>query len=118
MLNDSKKENKIKDSNLIVKPNCEIELAKLVRNTFLATKVSFFNEINALCSQKNINYFSLRDLIIQDKRIGDSHTQVPGPDNHLGFGGTCFVKDIWSLKKIYEKHNVKSLIIDSVIERK
>ena len=39
----------------------------------------------------------MRHLVAQDKRIGHSHTYVPGPDGKRGFGGTCFPKDVSSL---------------------
>ena len=55
----------------------EAELAKLVRNCFLALKVSFFNEIEDFCSKSNIDYKMVSSLACQDSRIGESHTQVP-----------------------------------------
>ena len=41
-----------------------------------------------------------------DQRIGDSHLHVPGPDGKLGFGGTCFPKDINALISLAKKHNI------------
>lgn len=75
----------------------EAELTKYVRNTFLATKVAFFNEIEEFCRASNVSYRKVRELTLYDERIGDSHTSVPGPDGKRGFGGTCFPKDISSL---------------------
>tara|TARA_Y100000310_G_scaffold343843_1_gene453435 strand:- start:507 stop:1352 length:846 start_codon:yes stop_codon:yes gene_type:complete len=75
----------------------EAELTKYVRNTFLATKVAFFNEIEEFCRASNVSYRKVRELTLYDQRIGDSHTSVPGPDGKRGFGGTCFPKDISSL---------------------
>lgn len=75
----------------------EAELTKYVRNTFLATKVSFFNEIEEFCRVHNVSYRKVRELTLYDDRIGDSHTSVPGPDGKRGFGGTCFPKDVSSL---------------------
>ena len=117
VLNNSKKESKIKDSNLIVVKNNYAEIAKLTRNCILATKVSFLNEIYRFCENKNMNYQKVRDLMILDSRIGDSHTSVPGHDNEFGFGGTCFVKDIWSLKNQFKENEIESPIIDAVIYR-
>ena len=73
------------------------EMVKYMTNTYLATKVSFFNEIEDFCRRKSINYENVRHLVAQDKRIGHSHTYVPGPDGKRGFGGTCFPKDVSSL---------------------
>ena len=75
----------------------EAELTKYVRNTVLATKVAFFNEIEEFCRASNVSYRKVRELTLYDERIGDSHTSVPGPDGKRGFGGTCFPKDISSL---------------------
>lgn len=72
----------------------EAELVKYVRNCFLATKVSFFNEIYSFCEFREIDYNRVRDIVILDDRIGDAHTKVPGPDGKRGFGGTCFPKDM------------------------
>jgi nucleotide sugar dehydrogenase len=75
----------------------EAELTKYVRNSFLATKVAFFNEIEEFCRVNNVSYRKVRELTLYDDRIGDSHTSVPGPDGKRGFGGTCFPKDVSSL---------------------
>ena len=48
-----------------------------------------------------------------DRRIGDSHFQVPGHDGDKGFGGTCFPKDINALIKTFEKSNIDPKILKS-----
>ena len=89
----------------------EAELTKYVRNTFLATKVAFFNEVEEFCRTSNISYRKVRELTLYDERIGDSHTSVPGPDGKRGFGGTCFPKDISSfLHQILDKGLVSYII--------
>ena len=97
--------------------NKEAELAKYVRNCFLATKVSFFNEINKFCESQNIKYDNAIDLITLDSRIPESHTRVPGPDGKNGFGGTCFPKDMHSLKFQMQLTETPSLIIEAAITR-
>ena len=76
----------------------EAELIKYVRNCFLATKVSFFNEIYDFCAFHEIDYEKVRRITVLDDRIGESHTKVPGPDGKRGFGGTCFPKDMASFR--------------------
>jgi len=67
---------------------------KYTINSFLATKVVFFNELHNLFTQyTNIPFDQLTELVSLDNRIGDSHMQVPGPDGEFGFGGACFPKD-------------------------
>ena len=73
------------------------EIVKYFLNTYLATKVSFANEMKILCDHVNADYHQIVNLVIQDNRIGKSHLMVPGPDGKLGFGGSCFPKDINAL---------------------
>lgn len=70
------------------------EMTKFVINCFLATKVSFFNEMYQVCEKLNINFDEVRNLTLTDKRIGESHTKVPGWDCSFGFGGSCFPANI------------------------
>ena len=93
----AKRNGRIKGANFVWASTKEAEAAKLVRNAFLATKVSFCNEIYDWCSELNINYGAIAQLMGMDERIGTSHTSVPGPDGKRGYGGTCFPKDINSL---------------------
>ena len=71
-------------------------LIKYTINSFLALKVIFFNEIKSvfdnLDSQKD--WLDFINALSKDKRIGDSHMRVPGPDGRYGFGGACFPKDV------------------------
>lgn len=75
----------------------ESELVKYIANCFLATKVSFFNEVHAFSEVKGCDWNTVMAGVTSDHRIGKSHYQVPGPDGDYGFGGTCFPKDINSL---------------------
>jgi len=108
---------KILKGNLHFCSNEEAELAKHVRNCFLATKVSFFNEINNFCEEKNIKYQHVQELVILDPRINASHTCVPGPDGKKGFGGTCFPKDMHSLFLQMQNAAVTPHLIKAAIER-
>jgi len=70
------------------------EMVKYFTNTFLATKVSFANEMKILCDELNIDYDKVVEYSTYDERLGKSHWAVPGPDGKLGFGGSCFPKDL------------------------
>ena len=91
----------------------ESEMIKYAANCFLATKVSFFNEIFDFCMKKNVNWDTLIEGITLDKRIGESHCQVPGPDGNKGFGGTCFPKDINSLICQIQDENMVPLLLSA-----
>ena len=76
----------------------DIETASLIKyaiNTFLASKVIFFNELYELYRKLNVNdsWESVIDIVSKDQRIGNSHMNVPGHDGRKGFGGACFPKD-------------------------
>lgn len=75
----------------------ESELVKYTANCFLAVKTMFFNEIKLLSEAFDADYSKVIAGVVSDKRIGASHTRVPGPDGDYGFGGTCFPKDINAL---------------------
>jgi len=72
----------------------ELILAKQFRNSFLATKVAFFNQVYDLCDVLDIDYEQVRTIIADDHRIGHSHTEVT---DERGFGGHCFPKDTEAL---------------------
>ncbi len=76
-------------------------LIKYTINTFLASKVIFFNELHSVFEKLDVNdsWESVVNIISRDKRIGDSHMNVPGHDGKKGFGGACFPKDSLALIK-------------------
>jgi len=117
IMNKSVEYGNIKSSNIEWVSNTEGEMIKYFRNTFLAVKVSFCNEIYEFCQTKNIDYEKIRSIAARDQRIGLSHTLVPGLDGKMGYGGTCFPKDINGLNCEYKKAGLTSFILDSAIRR-
>ena len=89
------------------------EMVKYVTNAFLATKVSFANEMYRICDKLGIDYDKVVEYSTYDERLGKSHWAVPGPDGHYGFGGSCFPKDINALIKIAEKMDVPPNILSA-----
>jgi len=87
------------------------ELTKYAANAFLATKVSFINEIANLCEKIGCDVHDVARGIGMDKRIGGKFLH-PGP----GFGGSCFPKDTRALASVARQFNSDSLIVDAVIE--
>ena len=90
------------------------EMVKYFANTFLATKVSFANEMKMICDKLDIDYSKVVEYAAYDNRLGDSHWSVPGPDGKLGFGGSCFPKDINALISIASKLGVDPILLKSV----
>ncbi len=83
------------------------EMIKYMNNCFLATKVSFMNEMKMISDKSGVDWDVAVNGFSLDNRIGNSHLDVPGHDGKLGFGGSCFPKDIQALI-----HHAKSIGID------
>ena len=91
----------------------ELILTKYFRNSFLATKVSFFNQVYDMCKMLNTNYSNVRSFITQDSRIGESHSYVT---EDRGFGGHCFPKDTQALLATAENNNCNLSILKEAVE--
>jgi UDPglucose 6-dehydrogenase len=83
--------------NIIHMDSKTAEFVKYMNNTFFAVKVGLMNEYYRLATNIGIDWDKALYGFVSDGRIGDSHLHVPGPDGKLGFGGTCFPKDINAL---------------------
>jgi UDPglucose 6-dehydrogenase len=88
-------------------------LAKYYRNSFLATKVAFFNQVFDLCETTGVDFNVVRELVTEDKRIGESHSRVT---EERGFGGHCFPKDTSAIAWTSGFYGYDSSIIKSAIE--
>lgn len=91
------------------------EMVKYVTNTFLATKVSYANEIYQLCESSGVEYKDVIKIAKLDKRLGDSHWMVPGPDGDFGFGGHCFPKDLQALRYMASQQTLETKVLDAVL---
>lgn len=87
------------------------ELIKYAANSFLATKITFINEIADLCEAVGANVQEVAKGIGLDKRIGSKFLHA-GP----GYGGSCFPKDTLALARTAEEANVSLSIVSSVID--
>jgi len=93
----------------------EAILVKYFRNAFLATKVSFFNEVYDFCKAHDIDFDSVRKGITKDKRIRESHSFVD-PDYARGWGGMCFPKDTSALLKMAANKNINLNTLDAAVK--
>jgi UDPglucose 6-dehydrogenase len=79
----------------------EASFTKYMVNSYLATKVSFFNEFNFAMAEwpedTRPNFNAVVKAVGSDSRIGHSHTSVPGHDGKMGYGGACFPKDVGAI---------------------
>ncbi|MEE8263277.1 MAG: UDP-glucose/GDP-mannose dehydrogenase family protein [Gammaproteobacteria bacterium] len=87
------------------------ELIKYASNAFLATKISFINEMSTLCEAVNADVHDVAKGMGLDGRINRKFLH-PGP----GFGGSCFPKDAQALVRMAQEHEVSCRIVEAVIE--
>ncbi len=86
------------------------EMIKYTANSFLATKISFINEIGNICKKLGIDVYKVVDGIKYDKRIGPYFLNAG-----IGFGGSCFPKDVSALINFSENIGYEPNILKSVI---
>lgn len=87
------------------------ELIKYAANAFLATKITFINEIANLCDAIGCDVHDVARGMGMDNRIGKKFLH-PGP----GYGGSCFPKDTRALTTVADQFNVETRIVDAVID--
>ena len=92
-------------------------LVKYSINTFLASKVIFFNQLYDIYQAltPDIKWDEFITMINSDKRIGESHMDVPGHDGRLGFGGACFPKDTAALLSLSKDIDKEFSLLKEVI---
>jgi len=90
----------------------DAEMTKYAANAMLATKISFMNEIATLCERYGVDVEQVRIGIGSDSRIG-YHFIYPG----VGYGGSCFPKDVKALVQMAKRVGVEPLVLDAVEAR-
>lgn len=80
--------------NTIPMTGIEASFFKYAINTFLAMKLTFFNQLSDYMADFGGSYNTLTKTLPIDQRIGHTHMRIPGPDGKRGFGGACFPKDL------------------------
>merc|ERR1711965_14373 len=87
-------------------------------NCFYAAKVQFFNELYLLCQIMNCDYDTVRKLMLKNKWINPMHTNVPGTDGKLSYGGYCFPKDTNALLQFMKKKQTNHKVLEAVIKER
>lgn len=104
---------KVFDINVEIADARELILAKYARNSFLALKVAFFNQMYDLCDALDVEYSAVAHYTTMDTRIGDSHSFI---SKERGFGGHCFPKDTNAIIKTGQRNNVDLSILKEAVE--
>lgn len=102
------------DIPIVVTKSETAEMVKYFTNCFLATKVTFANQMYEICENTGIDYDKVCEYALYDDRIGKSHLAVPGPDGDRGFGGHCFPKDLSAMIKFSNEKEVDNHFLTSV----
>lgn len=89
---------------------------KYFENSYLAAKVTLFNEFYLYCEAEGIDYEKVIAGLTRDKRIPDDHTTVPGPDGKYGWGGHCLPKDVNALLAQAKDIDCPMPMLSSVVE--
>tara|TARA_B100000035_G_C21024918_1_gene565753 strand:+ start:996 stop:1850 length:855 start_codon:yes stop_codon:yes gene_type:complete len=105
-------------NNYVFTDKLTASLIKYSINSFLASKVIFFNQLKDLfdASGAGEDWDNFINTLTMDNRIGNSHMDVPGHDGRLGFGGACFTKDTAALIKYSENLKQEFSLLKKVIE--
>ena len=103
-------------AHIIKTDSTHAEMVKYLTNSFLATKVSFANEIYQICDKLKVDYDKVVEYATLDERLGNSHWQVPGHDGDFGFGGHCLPKDLSALIFLAMNLNTDTNVLNAVEE--
>ena len=98
--------------NIIHTNSTTAEYIKYMNNTFFATKVAVMNEFYRLSQLIDVDWKTALYGFASDGRVGDSHLHVPGPDGRLGYGGTCFPKDVNAIINFAKEHGISMNAIE------
>lgn len=91
----------------------ELIVTKYARNSFLALKVAYFNQLSDLCSKLNVDYEAVRKYTTVDDRIGDSHSFIT---EERGFGGHCLPKDVNAIITTAKRNGSELSILEDALQ--
>lgn len=93
----------------------DAEWVKKIRNSFYSTKVIFFNQIYDIVQKTVGDYETIRSIMVEDPKIGNSHSFI-FHKGYRGFGGHCLPKDTYSLIDFAKKVDAPSKLLETVKE--
>ncbi len=96
----------------------ESESMKIYLNCFYSVKVQFFNELYLLSNKMNCDYNVIKNLMLKNNWINPMHTNVPGPDGQLSYGGYCFPKDTNALLNHMKRLESPHMVLQATVNER
>ena len=106
------------EAEISVCTSLESESMKIFCNSFYASKIQLFNEYYLMCQSNGSDFDTIRKLMLKNNWINEMHTDVPGPDGNLSYGGACFPKDTNALCQYMKNQNTPHQVIQNVISER
>lgn len=103
------------DAEITTCNSTESESIKIFCNTCYSVKIQYMNELYLMCQKLEINYTFVKDTMIKNGWINPMHTDVPGPDGKLSYGGMCFPKDTNALLSFMKKINTPHAVLEATV---
>ena len=96
----------------------ESETMKLGCNTFYAVKIQYLTELYLLCQKCNLNFETVKKMMLINNGISPNYTDVPGHDGSISYSGMCFPKDTNALCSFMKSNNIPCQVLNSTIEER
>ena len=104
------------ESEFSVCNSTESESMKSFCNCFYAMKISIFNEYYKTCQKLGTSFNKVTEMMLKNGWINNMHTDVPGPDGKLGYGGVCFPKDTSALYQFLRREGLPHRMIKASVK--
>jgi UDPglucose 6-dehydrogenase len=93
----------------------ESESMKIFVNSFYAVKIQFFNELYLTCKCNGADFTTVKNMMIKNGWIHPMHTEVPGKDGMLSYGGMCFPKDTSALLNYMKREHIPCAVLNATV---
>jgi UDPglucose 6-dehydrogenase len=96
----------------------ESETMKIFVNSFYAVKIQFFNELFLTCEKNGAEFAAVRNMMLKNGWINPMHTQVPGKDGLLSYGGMCLPKDTNALLSYMRRDALPCAVLEATVRER
>lgn len=106
------------NAKISISSSTESETTKLFCNAFYATKIQFFTELYDFSQKMNVDFDTIKNMMLQNGWINPMHTEIPGHDGQISYGGACFPKDTNALLSSMKQVNCHHQVLEAVIKER